>query len=193
VTSFTLDTNCILDVDENRAAAPDIRQLADAHASGTAHVAVVAIAASERQREGASIQNFAEFRERLTRLGLEHLEILRPMAYWSIAFWDWALWCDTQMQQLEKQIHEILFPDVEFLIGDYCKAKNLALTTGVIPPRWRNAKCDVQALWSHIHHHRDVFVTGDNNFHKETKKSALLSLSARHWHIEVPSEAVSFL
>ena len=42
--------------------------------------------------------------------------------------------------------------------------------------KWRNAICDVQALWSHIHAGNDVFVSRDRNFHKASKLPKLLSL-----------------
>jgi len=32
------------------------------------------------------------------------------------------------------------------------------------------------AIWSHIHHKRDVFVTSDENFHGTAKKLALIAL-----------------
>ena len=43
---------------------------------------------------------------------------------------------------------------------------------------WRNAKCDVLALWSHINDKDDIFVTRDGNIHKQTKKPQLHALGA---------------
>ena len=43
--------------------------------------------------------------------------------------------------------------------------------------KWRNAKCDVQAFWSHVHGQRDVFVTSDGNFHAASKRSQLIALA----------------
>jgi hypothetical protein len=63
--TFTLDTNCLAAVDESRTEAVAVRVLAEAHAAGTAHVAVVGISASENQQAEGYIRNFADFREQL--------------------------------------------------------------------------------------------------------------------------------
>ena len=131
--SFTLDTNCLIAIDEARPEAAAVRGLADAHAAGKADVAAVAISASEKQSGGGSIENFVEFRRRMEALGLAHLDGLAPMAYHDVTFMDWSLWSDNSMQELERKIHEALFPNVEFIWQDYCRANNLAETCG-----WRN-------------------------------------------------------
>jgi hypothetical protein len=119
------------------------------------------------------------------------------MAYWDISFWDQCLWPDEAMRKLEHEIHSILFPTVPFLWEDYCRSNSL---DPLDPPpnpstgkwqKWRNCKCDVQAIWSHIHHKRDVFVTSDTNFHKADKKEALIALGAGR--IEHPDGALSLL
>lgn len=189
--TFTLDTNCIIALDEERAEATAIRALLDAHASGDANVALVAISASEKQRGGGHLESFSEFQQRIASLGLAPLELLPPMFYWDVTYWDWCIWSDSEMEAEENKIHEILFPNVEFLWQDYCavrgwKPNDVALTHG-----WRNPKCDVQALWSHIFHKRDVFVTTDRNFHAQSKKQKLMALGANR--IETPESAVSFL
>jgi hypothetical protein len=103
--TFTLDTNCLIDVEESRPAVGAIRALAAAHAAGVADVAVIAMSASERQKDGNRIHNFSEFESRLATLGLSHLSILLPMMYWDISFWDRGLWSDDAMVDLECQIH----------------------------------------------------------------------------------------
>jgi len=60
VRKFTLDTNCLIAIDEGRPAATAVRALADAHLAGTAHVAVVAMSASEKQQHGSYLRNFDE-------------------------------------------------------------------------------------------------------------------------------------
>ena len=47
--TFTLDTNCIIAVDESRPEAAAILELARTHQTGRASVGLVAISASERQ------------------------------------------------------------------------------------------------------------------------------------------------
>jgi hypothetical protein len=188
--TFTLDTNCLIAIDEGRPEAAAVRALADAHAVGTAHVAVVAMSASERQQHGSYLHDFKDFRGRLIDLGLSHLDILEPMCYFDITFFDWCLFSDRHMVALESQIHEILFPNVEFIWQDYCCVTGLdqkSSPTG----RWRNCKCDVQAIWSHIQNKRDVFVTSDGNFHISAKKAGLIALGAKQ--IECPHRAVSLI
>jgi hypothetical protein len=95
--TFTLDTNCLIAIEKCEPEAAEVRALADAHAAGKANVAVVAMSASEKQQDGVYIKNFEEFRERLVGLDLAHLDILKPMAYWDIGFWDWCLWSGSDM------------------------------------------------------------------------------------------------
>ncbi len=179
IKTFTLDTNCLIAVHEARPEATSIRALASAHANGSTRVAVVAISASEKQKDGSHIQNFAEFRDRLNILSLGHLEILRPMAYFDVTFFDWCLFADSEMENLEREIHTILFPNTEFVWGDYCRA-NLIELSSQPSGKWRNCKCDVQAMWCHIYEKRNVFVTSDNNFHGSDKRAALVALGAGH-------------
>jgi hypothetical protein len=189
--TFTLDTNCLADIAENRLSARAIRKLAEAHASNQADVAVIAISASERQLNQSYLNNYADFRDRMDSLGLGHLNVVLPMAYWDISFWDHCLWSDDAMQGLERQIHEILFPNVPFFWQDYCQANFIDPSPRAPTGKWRNCKCDVQAVWSHIHQKRNVFVTSDRNFHKATKKPVLEALGASH--IEYPEAALAYL
>jgi hypothetical protein len=189
--TFTLDTNCILAIDEGRSEASAIRALADAHAVGTAHVAVVTISASERQQGGGHLQSITAFLERLARLDLGHLDILDPMAYADVAYLDWCLLSDEGMEELERRIHAILFPTVEFRWQDYCDTRGFDPAAPPTDRKWRNAKCDVQAIWSHMHRKRDVFVTSDGNFHLPTNKVRLIALGANR--IEYPVDAVALI
>lgn len=189
--TFTLDTNCIIAVDETRPEGAFISELAEAHQAGIASVGIVAISASERQKADGSIENFVEFTDRLNRLGLGHLEILEPMMYWDVTFWDHGLWSDEQMEDLERRIHEVLFPNIEFNWVDFCTARGLDPKADHPDKKWRNAKCDVQAFWSHAYRKRDVFVTSDKNFHTDSRKSRLLSIAGGR--IELPESGAAIL
>lgn len=189
--AFTLDTNCIIAVDEERPEAAVIRALAAAHNEGLALVGLVAISASERQKDGGTLENFGTFKERLQRLGLERLELLEPMLYMDISFWDFCLWAEEEDEALESKIHGILFPSMPFKWSDFCDDRGVDPNSGTIDRKWLNAKCDVQAFWSHMHHEREVFVTSDQNFHAETKKRELLALAGGR--IEYPIGAAALL
>ncbi len=190
VPTFTLDTNCILAIDDSRPEASFVHELIEAHRLGNASVAIVAITASEKQKTGGYIENFAEFKDRITNLGLGHLDLLAPMFYFDITFFDYCLWCDESMTSLELSIHKILFPNIPFLWADYCTAHGLNVEADYHDKKWRNAKCDVQAYWSHVHSKRDVFVTTDNNYLK-SKKANLIALSGSR--IETPQSAAELL
>ena len=171
VTRFTLDTNCLIDIEESRPNAPFIREVVSRHGKGI-NVAVSAIGASERQRNGGYAQNFSEFKEKLRAIGLQDLELLPPLAYWDICFWDHCVWADGK-DMLESQIHAILFPAIEFLWPEYASARGLLINNAPPDKTWRNAKCDVLGLWCHIKHGGGVFVTSDSNFHATTKQATL--------------------
>ncbi len=190
-THFTLDTNCVIAVAEQRPEAPAILSLAKAHENGAASVALVAISASERQQDGKTLSSFTLFKERLSALGLGHLELIKPLAYLGIGYFDWCLLSGKESIALEQRIHEVLFPAIPFRWPDYCTMMGIAPESSAVGTSWRNAKCDVQAYWSHIHHKREVFVTTDGNFHKATKKASLLSMFGGQ--ISTPSEAAQLL
>ena len=187
--TFTLDTNCLIDIEKNRPGAAAVRMLADAHAAGKADVAVIAMSASENQKNGQLLCNFEEFQTYLATLDLAHLNIVNPMMHWDISFWDHCFWPDDAMLDLERKIHSILFPKMQFSWEDYCRDKGIDRSSTPSVDPWRNHKCDVQAIWSHIHSQRQVFVTGDRNFHR--KKVSLIGLGAGR--IEYPDDARSLL
>jgi hypothetical protein len=191
VLTFTLDTNCLVAVDELRPEKSAIDQLIAAHNENRAEVGIVAISASERQKGGGLLENFCLFQDRIKHLGMDGLKLLEPMFYWDISFLDFSLWVDDEMLDLEKKIHEILFPKVEFDWIDYAKARDLDPDSLITEKRWRNAKCDVQAFWSHAFRKRTVFVSSDKNFHASTKKPLLLALAGGR--IEYPENAAELL
>jgi hypothetical protein len=170
---FTLDTNCIIDVEDQRPNGPFIQDLVKLHGVGDTNVAVSAIGASERLRAGGYAQTFDEFRAKLERAGFGAVEILLPILYWGIGFWGHGLWAD-ENDPLERQIHDVLFPRIEFAWPDYANAHRLPLDAS--DKTWRNAKCDVLGMWCHIKHRGDAFVTSDENFHATTKRGPLQHL-----------------
>lgn len=172
---FTLDTNCVIDVEEGRTNAPLVRQLVKLHRNRSIVVSVSAIGASEKQRIGGYAQTFAEFQDKLKAVGFDSLEVLRPKAYWGIVYWDYCVWAD-EKDRLERDIHNILFPNIEFIWVEYARVRGLPMD--ILEPKWLNPKCDVLAMWCHIKQQGDVFVTRDKNFHKPSKKERLRQLGA---------------
>ena len=171
---FTIDTNCLIDVEDGRPSAPFVRELVSLHGQNGINVATSAIGASERQRAGGYAENFSEFQAKLKAIGFDALELLPPLAYWDICFWDHCVANETDT--LEKDIHNVLFPNIEFMWVDCANARGLPVEA--LDKNWRNAKCDVLALWCHIKHGGGVFVTSDGNFHAATKRDKLRALGA---------------
>jgi hypothetical protein len=170
---FTLDTNCLIDVEEGRSNASSIIDLVSLHGRNGINVAVSAVGASERQRTGGYAKSFAEFQTKLNAIGFHGLELLQQLAYWGICYWDYCVAAD-ENDNLEEEIHKVLFPNTEFAWVDY--ARNRGLPVESPEKKWRNAKCDVLALWCHIKHGGGVFVTSDENFHATSKREKLKPL-----------------
>jgi hypothetical protein len=70
------------------------------------------------------------------------------MAYWDVTFWGEGLWVGDEMADLETRIHTALFPSFE--IDNHSDER-----------RWRNAKCDVQVVWTALWNRVDFLVTSD--------------------------------
>lgn len=189
--NVTLDTNCIVALDEDEEATRDIRALIHMHENKEINLRVVAISASERRAGVRCASNFAEFKERIDFLGLAHVEILKPICRLGMSFLDWFVLADDKMVDLEQRIHQILFPEIEFNYREFCEKRSPEPNGDEIDRRWLNARCDVLALWSHIHYGGGIFVTIGDNFHKKTKKLRLINLGVGD--ILTPSEAVARL
>jgi hypothetical protein len=189
VLRVTLDNNCLITLEKHEVSTPFLDELVSAHRGASIELCVVAISASESPKGRKFADSFSVFQSKVAELGLSSAEVLVPIFYWDITFWDHCLWRDND--PLEPLIHKILFPNLPFRWADYCG------TTGVNPNdlasdrKWRNAKCDVLGLWSHIHHKADVFVTSDSNFHKATKRPRLAELGAKA--ILTPEQAAIFV
>ena len=179
--NVTLDTNCLIALENAEPAASAVRELIELHQGGRVHLCVSAIAASEAKASGEDRwPPFSRFRDRLAAVGLSEVEILRPMCYWGIAYLDHCWQFRDEHLALERKIHEVLFQTLEFSYEEYCKRVEIPHTPTAPARAWLNAKCDVQSLWSHIHSGGEIFVTSDSNFHKATKRRRLISLGARN-------------
>lgn len=163
---YTLDTNCIIDLEENRPDAIHVRKMIADHDSGIINLAVVAISASERQLGGKPVWDYSTFENKLKNVGINHLEQLIPMKYWDVTFWGHDMWDGDSV--LEKKIHDILFP------GEPIEKPQ---EFGFSDREWKNHKCDVQIAWAHVYHNRDVLVTSDDNYHKKSVELAKIGLN----------------
>ena len=182
---MTLDTNSLYEL-ESSAGERALRQLVALGKEGGIVMQIPAIAASEKQRDGRHLGDFAVFRERVDHLGLDGVELLRPLAYIGMCYIGWAVIIGPESRAVERRIHEILFPQIAFEASKHCERDDVRSRE-----RWRNAKCDVLAMWCHINYGGEVFVTRDRNFFKLSKRSQLEALGAGS--IATPEQALTQL
>jgi len=190
---LTLDTNCIIDLEFNEGAAPELRRLLAKHDAGEIDLQVAGIVASERLRVGGYSPTFSGFSERVHRLGSRAIRVLKPIGHWDVTYWDEGLWVDDLMTDLESRIHSILFSQP---YGWTDIARRERIDPAVVPDetnaqwrKWRNRLCDSSAMWCHIYYGGDMFVTRDANFLESSKRLALEALGAKS--IGDPAEACS--
>jgi hypothetical protein len=178
VLKLTLDPqNCLIDL-EGPSPSGALLRLVSASKRGLVMLQVPAVGASERQQDGGTLPSFALFLERLARVDLAHAVLLHPPSYTEFAFTDRSLTTDAASVELERKIHNVLFPGEEFEYAAYCARRGLPPDRGSARSDWRNHKCDVQAMWCHVRSHGDIFVTTDRNFRKATKLPGLIALGA---------------
>lgn len=111
---YSLDTNCIISIEESRPEAAALKALVERHRQGTVIVQVTAIAATERQRSGTSLEHFDDFRTRLASLGLAKAVFLRPPMYVGLCFVDYCIIHGDEFLSQERAIHEVLFSSMPF-------------------------------------------------------------------------------
>lgn len=172
---FTLDTNCIIDLEENRPDSKYLKQLIAAWRGNDIDLAVVAVSATENQPGGEINRSYSQFEEKILRAGLSDATELLPLAIWDVIYWDHALWSDYEMEKLSDDIRDALFPGISLSAPADEKEERI----------WRNKLCDVLVAWCCIFHGWDVLVTRDSNFHN--KKDALLKLGIKD--VLFPKEA----
>ncbi len=168
---LTLDTNCIIDVDEQREGSEAVMALATAHAEGRVDLALVCSGAHERQKDGGYLQSFSLFTDRLEALGFPPLPVLPAIAYWDISFWGHGIRPDEAMKTREGLIFKAMFPNVAPDWPTYAAAKGVKQndTSSTHFSKWKNRLCDVQAFWAHDYAKRDIFVTRDIEFQRLTR------------------------
>ena len=114
ITKVTIDTNCIIDLEEERSPACYIRALILMHREGKIELSVSAISGSERKLNGEYAHTFSEFRQKIQHVGLADINILKPPGYYGITFLGWFIFPDEVTIKLEQKIHDILFPSIRF-------------------------------------------------------------------------------
>jgi hypothetical protein len=188
--SFTLDTNCLIDMAEDRPAAVHIRALLAARAKGEADLALVASSASERQQGGTYLASIAVFEERRNALGFDGLPLLPSIGRSDVSFFGHSVWGSKEGSAREAAIYSVLFPNSPVEWAEYATARGADVTDLISPAgmRWRNQMLDAQALWAHDHAGRDVFVTSDQRLRVLNGHPDFPAMTIR-----APEEAVTLL
>lgn len=163
---LVLDTNCLIDLEENRPDAQHIKSLIGAWKEGSIDLAVVAVSASENQPEGIAARSYDAFEAKLNNVGLSGVHQLLPLAVWEIFYWDHALMSSEEMEDLVFRIRSILFPGIAIAPPANIEENSV----------WRNKMCDVLVAWSCIYHEWTSLVTRDKNFHDHKHELAQLGL-----------------
>jgi len=173
---FVLDTNCIIDLEENRPNAVWLCKLVDAWRSGRIDLAVVAVSASENQTDGSGGRDYSAFEAKLDLAGLAGIHVLLPLLRWDVSLWDHALWPSDEMNELATRVHQTLFP----------ASSEASPADAASIPKWRNKLCDAAIAWSCIYHDWRSLVTRDKNFHHRAAALRELGLA----EICYPADAV---
>lgn len=117
--TFTFDTNCLIDLSEKRDSASYIWELIEAHRKNHVSVAFVAVSASERQKGDYFLPSYGDFIDHLKTIGVEDVPKISGLAYNDISYWDHALYPSDESVELERKIHEVLFPNLPFEFNQY--------------------------------------------------------------------------
>ena len=164
--SFTLDTNCIVDVDEARPNAANILRLLELQKLNKLRIGLAVSSASERQKDNGFLSNFAEFNARRDKLGFGNCELLPCVGMFGVTFWNNCLWGSEETNNRERQIFACMFSTKAFEWAEAAMANDVDPEdkTNQVYLKWRNTRLDVKAFWAHENAGLDFFVTSDKEF-----------------------------
>lgn len=192
---FTLDWNCIIEVEEHQPQAAAVIGLVKAHRRCEIEVALLAASASENMKSRRFPGNAIFFQKRILALGWQDLPIVPMPAIEGLSYWDFcyyvgdgekferdmdAIWCVIAPKIARNPAQHL--PTGTKLTSETIQSKDLS--------KWRNTWCDVISAYSHIHEGRDVFVT-NNTRDFQRNYSQLSHLGMRY--IYTPAEAIEFI
>jgi len=192
---FTLDWNCVIEVEEDQPQAVSVRALVDAHRSKRIEVALLATSASENTKSRVFPCSAELFLQRVARQGWQDLPLVPMPAISDLSFWDHAYYVDDD-EEFDRMYDALWAVMASNIASDpekhLCEGQTFnddAIHSEALA-KWRNAWCDVMSAYTHIHERRDVFVT-NNTKDFQDKREALAVLGMRC--IATPAEAVLLL
>jgi len=164
------DTNLVIDVEKKRKGYKDVLDLLKLEKQNKLKIHIPVIIASEKTINTNKITNFKQFREYMKNLGFKNTELLKPICYFGISFWNYCILAGDEIVKLAKEIHEVLFDNIEFDHSEYCKKRGGIEYSKGIQKKWKNAIIDTLILWSAIYYDKKILVTRDDNFHRHKKE-----------------------
>ncbi len=192
---ITLDWNCIISVENDEVAKDDILVLVEAHRSAKIDVALLATSASENTKSKRFPGNASLFRDRVKKLGFDHLPIVPMPAVSDLSYYDFCYWVEDsdEFNSTFDKIWSVIASRTSRDFESYLTPTQ-ALADGAIQSeecsKWRNSWCDVMSAYSHIHAKRDVFVTQNTkDFQAHSVRLAELGMTS----IKSPNETVAYL
>ena len=190
---LTLDWNCVIEVEENRAQAEYVTDLIKRHKLGDFEVALLAASASENTKSKRFPGNANVFKERISALKWQDLPLVPMPAVFGLSYWGFAYYVEDG-QKFERDrdaIWHVIAPKVSPKPSDHLSELE-QMTDDAIQSEelstWRNVWCDVISAYSHIHEGRDVFVTNNTrDFQENAEELADLGMK----HISKPADALA--
>lgn len=191
-----MDSNCLIALEKTKGESNAIRRLVGLHDIGLMTICVPFSVALERQQNGEYLVNCRPFEERAQELCRRAFEFLYPPLILDFSFVGRSVYAGEQSRALMRNLHRILFSQHEFAWTDCARSHGLDPHEAFEGQhrewhKWRNRVCDTLAIWCHLHYSCDCFVTDDGNFHKKSKKPALIGFGARS--ILYPEDAAHFI
>jgi hypothetical protein len=184
-----LDFNCIIALENGEESAGYLRKLISLHDQNEIDLCVPAISGVEKLPNGDYSKSLSDLQNRLKKLSRRPLEILDTMAYLGMWFLGHGIFGNDELIELDKEIHNILFPEIPCEWDEYLKLCEADPDYSL--EKWKNVRCDVISMWCHIYHKTDIFISSDNNFSKSTKVQSLKKLGANK--ILKPKEAYEYI
>lgn len=192
---LSLDWNCVIEVEDDRAQAKDVVELIRLHRRGDIEVALLAASASENTKSQEFPKNATLFRDRIAKLGWESLPLVPMPCVIGLTYigCTYIVKDAAEYKALVDALRSVIAPNLARRPHEYL-GNGQTLDDGTIGSRelqrWRNYWCDVHSAYSHIKAGRDVFVTcNTRDFQKHRSKLAQLGMGC----IVTPEEAVKLM
>src|SRR5262249_5876824 len=112
--NLTFDMNSLIELERETPATRYLEAITHLHELARVDLQLVAISAAERQPDGIYAMDLYEFKRRVAALGLGRARLLQPAFRWGITFPEWSVWADAAAEQLERAVHGIVFPRIDF-------------------------------------------------------------------------------